>query len=62
MNNTWIKFGDLFPQQLRGVAMGMFPTPTIAKRFVSLHEQKEILPRFLSSIYFFCRFNDGTGS
>jgi hypothetical protein len=46
MNNNRMKFGDIFAQQLRGIAMGMLPAPTIANLFASLNERKEILPKF----------------
>ena len=38
--------------------MGMLPTPTIVNLFVSLHKQKEIVPRFLPDLYFYYRFID----
>ena len=33
-------------------------TPTIANLFVSLHEQKEILPKFSSNLHLYRRFID----
>ena len=38
--------------------MGMPPVPTIANLFVSLHEQKQILPKFRPNLYFYRRFID----
>jgi len=58
MNNNRMKFGDIFVQQLRGIAMGMSPAPTIANLFVSLHERKEILPKFNSNLHLYRRFID----
>ena len=38
--------------------MGMSPAPTIAHIFIALNEQKEILPKFASSLHFYRRFID----
>jgi hypothetical protein len=58
MNNNRMKFGDIFVQQLKGIAMGMSPAPPIANLYVALHEATCILPTFASSLFFYVRFID----
>ena len=58
MNNNQMKFGGNFAQQLWAIVMGMLAVSTIAKMFISLHEQKEILPKCLSNLYLYRRFID----
>jgi hypothetical protein len=44
MNNNRMRFGDLIYHQIRGVAMGMSPAPTIANLYVAIYELSHILP------------------
>ena len=44
MLNNCIQFGDLIFHQIRGVAMGMSPAPTIANLYVAIYELSHILP------------------
>ena len=46
MKNNRMKFGDLYVQQLIGIAMGMSPAPTIAILYVAIFEVEVILPLF----------------
>jgi hypothetical protein len=53
MNNNHIKFGDIFVHQLHGITIGMSPATTVANMFVSLNEQKEMLPKCISSLHLY---------
>jgi hypothetical protein len=44
MKNNRMKFGNLVFHQIRGVAMGMSPAPTIANLYVAIYEAMHILP------------------
>jgi hypothetical protein len=55
-NRMW--FGDLIYHQIRRVAMGMSPTPTIANLYVSIYEVTHILPLLSKYILFYKRFID----
>ena len=44
MQNNPMQFGDLIFRQTHGVAMGMAPAPTIAKLFVAIYENDDIIP------------------
>ncbi len=44
MKNNRMKFGNLIYHQIRGVAMGMLPPPTIANLYVTIYERNHIIP------------------
>jgi hypothetical protein len=57
MRNNRMSFGDLIFHQIRGVAMGMSPAPTIA---VAIFKLSNILPLFDKYLFFYKRFiHDG---
>ena len=58
INKNQMKFGDIFVWKLWTIAMGISYTPTIANLFVSLYEQKEILPKFASNLHLYRQFID----
>ena len=58
MKNNRMKFGDLFVQQLIGIAMGMSPAPTIANLYVAIFEVEVILPLFKEHLPLYLRFID----
>ena len=62
MYNNRMRFGDIIVKQLRGIAMGMSPAPSIANLFVAIYEASNIL-RFLNSgLFYLKRFvDDGFG-
>ncbi len=53
-----MQFGDLIYHQIRGVAMGMSPTPTIANLNVAIYELNHILPLLDKYLMFYKRFID----
>ena len=57
-----MRFGDIIVKQIRGMAMGMSPAPSIANLFVAIYEASNIL-RFLNSgLFYLKRFvDDGFG-
>ena len=62
MRNNRMRFGDLIFHQIRGVAMGMSPAPTIANLYVAIYEATHILPLLTSFLFFLKRFiDDGLG-
>ena len=62
MRNNRMRFGDIIVKQLRGIAMGMSPAPSIANLYVAIHELKSILQHVGSFIFFLRRFiDDGFG-
>ena len=62
MRNNRMRFGDIIVQQLRGIAMGMFPAPSIANLYVAIHELKSILKHVGTFIFFLRHFiDDGFG-
>ena len=58
MRNNRMKFGDLIFHQIRGVAMGMSPAPTIANLYVAIFELSNILPLLDKYLFFYKRFID----
>jgi hypothetical protein len=58
MKNNRMRFGDLVFHQIRGVAMGMSPAPTIANLYVAIYEATHILPLLNSFLFFLKRFID----
>jgi hypothetical protein len=44
MKNNSMRFSNLIYHQIRGVAMGMSPTPTIANLYVAIYEHDHIIP------------------
>ena len=60
--NNRMRFGDLIFHQIRGVAMGMSPAPTIANLYVAIYELSNILPLLNKYLFFYKRFiDDGFG-
>jgi hypothetical protein len=60
MKNNRMRFGNLVFHQIRGVAMGMSPAPTIANVYVAIYEAMHILPLLNSFLFYLKRFiNDG---
>ena len=58
MHNNRMSFGDLIFHQIRGVAMGMSPAPTIANLYVAIFELSNILPLLDKHLLFYKRFID----
>jgi len=58
MKNNRMRFGDLIYHQIRGVAMGMSPAPTIANLYVGIYETAHILPLLGKYLLFYKRFID----
>jgi hypothetical protein len=44
MRNNRMCFGDLVVHQIKGIAMGMSPAPTITNLFVAIFEAEQIVP------------------
>ncbi len=60
MKNNRMRFGDLIYHQIRGVAMGMLPAPTIANLNVAIYELNHIIPLLEKYLLFYKRFiNNG---
>ena len=55
--NNCMRFRDLM-YQIRGVAMGMLPAPTIKNLTVTMYEQTNILPLLEKYLPFYKRFID----
>jgi len=58
MKNNLMGFGDLIYHQIRGVAMGMWPTSTIANLYVAIFKLEHITPLLDKFILFYKRFID----
>ena len=58
MKNNRMRFGDLIYHQIRGVAMGMSPAPTIANLYVAIYELNYITPLLEKYLLFYKRFID----
>ena len=58
LKNNQMRFGDLLVKQLKGIAMGMSPAPTIANLFVAIHEASDILQFVGTSLLWLKRFID----
>ena len=58
MKNNRMRFGDLIYHQIRGVAMGMSPAPTIANLYVAIYELNYITPLLKKYLLFYKRFID----
>ncbi len=62
MRNNRMRFGDLIIHQIKGIAMGMLPAPTIANLFVAIYEAEHIVPKIRSYLLLLRRFiDDGFG-
>ena len=62
MTNNRMRFGDILVKQLRGIAMGMSPAPTIANLYVAIYEESTILQFLDTFILWLRRFiDDGFG-
>jgi hypothetical protein len=62
MRNNRMRFGDLVIHQIKGIDMGMLPTPTIANLFVAIYEAEHIVPKIGSYLLLLRRFiDDGIG-
>ena len=57
LRSNVMKFGDIFVQQISGVAMGICPAPPLATIFFALHEDV-ILEKWKHCISFYRRFID----
>jgi len=44
MRNNRMRFGDIIVKQIKGISMGMSPSPSIANLFVAIHEERKVLP------------------
>jgi hypothetical protein len=53
MKNNRMRFGDLIYHQIRGVAMGMSPAPTIANLYVAIYELEFIIPLLEKYLMFY---------
>ena len=53
-----MQFGDTIFHQIRGVAMGMSPAPTISNLYVAIYKQIHILPLLQKYLPFYKRFID----
>jgi hypothetical protein len=61
MRNNICNFGDIIQRQIRGVAMGMPPAPTIANTFVGIQEDW-LVPKWIICVPILKRFiDDGIG-
>jgi hypothetical protein len=58
MRNNRMSFGDLVVHQIKGIAMGMLPAPTIANLFVAIFKAEQIVPIIGMFIMFLRRFID----
>ncbi len=58
MRNNWMRFGDLIFCQIRGVAMGMSPAPTITSLYVAIYEHDHIIPLIGKYLMYYKRFID----
>jgi hypothetical protein len=62
MLNNCMRFGDIIVKQIIGIAMGMFPAPTIANLYVAIFETVHILQYIpVVVLYLHCFINDGFG-
>jgi hypothetical protein len=62
MRNNRMRFGDLVIHQIKGIAMGMSPAPTIANLFLAIYEAEHIVPNIGSYLLLLRRFiDDGLG-
>ena len=50
MHNKRMKFGDIIPCQLTGMAMGMLPIIHLADLYIDIHKEKEIIPSLHYSV------------
>ena len=53
-----MQFGDLIYHQIRGVAMGMSPAPTIANLYIAIYKLNHITPLLDKYLMFYKRFID----
>ena len=53
MRNNRMQFGDLIYHQIRGIAMGISPAPTIANLFVAIFELTNIIPLLNKYLFFY---------
>jgi len=51
MQNNRMRFGNLLVKQLMGIAMGMYPAPTITNLFVAIHAFLGHLPTLAQEFY-----------
>ena len=57
-----MKFGDLYAHQIKGIAMGMSPAPSIANLYVAIYERDHLNPCQHTALHFLRRFiDDGFG-
>jgi hypothetical protein len=62
MFNSCMRFGDVIVKQISGIAMGMFPAPTIANFHMAIYEGEHVL-RYISLVVLYLRLfiDDGLG-
>jgi hypothetical protein len=58
MRNNRMRFGDLIFRQIRGVAIGMSPAPTIPNLYVAIYEHDHIIPLIGKYLMYYKRFID----
>ena len=58
MLSNRMRFGDIIAKQIRGIAMGMAPAPSIANLYVAIHEQANLLTFLTSNVLLLRRFID----
>jgi hypothetical protein len=59
MKNNRMIFSNLIYHQIRGIAMGMSPVPTIANLYVAIYERNHIIPLVnVKYLLFYKRFLD----
>jgi hypothetical protein len=62
MLNNRMRFSDLIFHQIRGLAMGMSPAPTLANLYVAIYEQSKVIPLVGNYLFYYKRFiDDGLG-
>ena len=62
MHSNRMKFGDLYAHQIKGIAMGMSPAPSIANLYVAIYERDHLNPCQHTALHFLRRFiDDGFG-
>ena len=58
MYNSRMRFGDIIVRMIRGMAMGMAPSPPIANLFMAIPESADIIPTFKQHLPLYVRFID----
>jgi hypothetical protein len=53
-----MRFSDLIFHQIRGLAMGMSPAPTLANLYVAIYELSKVIPLVGNYLFYYKRFID----